>query len=153
RHDREWSMIYQDHPPYQVLSTSTLDFSTLQRLGRFSHFWDLIANSGNFSRTLELLKGPSLFAEFDELSIKLSRRHPQGHGVALLNLVESVWISLRDSPGMNVERLREALLEDYCGRVRRDPPVFLREGETKVRRFTDARKSATPARQRRHLAA
>ena len=35
RHDAEWQMVYADHPPYEVLQTKLMDFSTLQRMRRF----------------------------------------------------------------------------------------------------------------------
>ena len=50
RHDAEWGMVYSPHPPYEILQNRTIDFATMQRLRRFSRFWDLVANSGNFSR-------------------------------------------------------------------------------------------------------
>ena len=56
RHDQEWAMVYQDRPPYQVLQTRTMTFNALQEIGRFSHFWDQIANSGNFRQTLILIR-------------------------------------------------------------------------------------------------
>jgi hypothetical protein len=55
RHDAEWQMVYNPHPPYEVLSTRTMDFTTLARLRRFAKFWDLFGNSGNFVESLPLL--------------------------------------------------------------------------------------------------
>jgi hypothetical protein len=48
-------MIYSPHPPYEVLQTKLLDFPTMQRMRRFSRYWDLLGNSGNFRDTLPLL--------------------------------------------------------------------------------------------------
>jgi hypothetical protein len=48
RHDAEWGMVYSPTPPYEVLQTKLIDFFTMQRLRRFSRYWDLVANSGNF---------------------------------------------------------------------------------------------------------
>jgi hypothetical protein len=55
RHDAEWQMIYNPHPPYEVLSTRTMNFATLARLRRFAKFWDLFGNSGNFVESLPML--------------------------------------------------------------------------------------------------
>ena len=55
RHDAEWEMIYSPHPPYEVLQTKLLDFTTIQELRRFAKLWDTIANSGNFVETLPLV--------------------------------------------------------------------------------------------------
>ncbi len=164
RHDREWEMTYQEHPPYQVLRTKTMSFETIQRMTRFAHFWDLVANSGNFKNTMEIVSelaskrsNPSLSREMDELASELSKRHPQGHGVALLNLLESVWLYLRDEKKVDASLLRESLIRDYSldshGKTKRDIPVFLRD-ESAVSSSMSAQKlkaSATPKRQLRHL--
>jgi len=55
RHDAEWKMVYNPHPPYEVLSTRTMDFATLARLRRFAKFWDIFGNSGNFVESLPML--------------------------------------------------------------------------------------------------
>ena len=55
RHDAEWQMIYNPHPPYEVLSTRTMNFGTLARLRRFAKFWDIFGNSGNFVESLPML--------------------------------------------------------------------------------------------------
>ena len=57
RHDAEWQMIYSPHPPYEVLQTKLLDFTTIQELRRFAKYWDTLANSGNFVETVPLLWG------------------------------------------------------------------------------------------------
>jgi len=55
RHDAEWQMIYNPHPPYEILCNRLLDFATLQRLRRFAKYWDLVGNSGNFRHTTPLI--------------------------------------------------------------------------------------------------
>ena len=168
RHDSEWQMVYQEHPPFQVLQTRTMSFETLQSVGRFSLFWDLIANSGNFKNTLKLLTerslkraDHSLFFEFDELSCFLTKRHPQGHSVALLGLLESVWIYFKDHLKIDAETARALLIQDYTGSAKRDIPGFLRgapnskgsevsEAPQSLPRSLQPTVHATPARQRRH---
>jgi hypothetical protein len=117
-----------------------------------------VANSGNFKRTYALISGRagvSLYAEFDLLAKFLAQRHPQGHGVALINLVESIWIYLTEKLALDESNVREALLQDYTGSVKRDIPVFLREKKpgltSSARDQVQNLKSATPRRQRRHL--
>jgi radical SAM superfamily enzyme YgiQ (UPF0313 family) len=158
RHDQEWEMIYQQEQPFQILKTKTMSFEVLQEIDRFSHFWNQVANSGNFKRTYALISGRagvSLYAEFDLLAKFLAQRHPQGHGVALINLVESIWIYLTEKLALDESNVREALLQDYTGSVKRDIPVFLREKKpgltSSARDQVQNLKSATPRRQRRHL--
>ena len=160
RHDQEWQMTYQEHPPFQVLETRTMSFETLQRIDRFAYFWNLIGNSGNFVRTMKLLSDlsqqrpeQSLFWEFDELSRFLSKRHPQRSGVALLNLLESVWVYLTNQRGVDSALMRDILVTDYTSVVRRDIPAFLRKDA--LREGTESSEPyagpATPRRQRQHL--
>lgn len=137
RHDQEWVMIYQECPPFQVLQTRLLPFHIIQKLSRFAQFWDLYANSGNFKHTLSFLKNlsevrdhPSVFWEFYRFSEFLSVRHPQGNGIALINLVESAWIYFTETLQENRLKIREYLLQDYTGYIKRDIPPFLRISET-----------------------
>ena len=51
RHDAEWQMVYNPHPPYEILQNRLIDFATMQKLRRFARYWDLVGNSGNFVET------------------------------------------------------------------------------------------------------
>jgi radical SAM superfamily enzyme YgiQ (UPF0313 family) len=55
RHDAEWQMIYNPHPPYEILQNKLIDFTTMQKLRRFARYWDLAGNSGNFIETTPLI--------------------------------------------------------------------------------------------------
>jgi radical SAM superfamily enzyme YgiQ (UPF0313 family) len=59
RHDAEWQMIYNPHPPYEILQNQLIDFATMQRLRRFARYWDLVGNSGNFMESTPLIWGTS----------------------------------------------------------------------------------------------
>jgi radical SAM superfamily enzyme YgiQ (UPF0313 family) len=59
RHDAEWQMIYNPHPPYEILQNQLIDFATMQRLRRFARYWDLVGNSGNFVESTPLIWGTS----------------------------------------------------------------------------------------------
>jgi len=48
RHDAEWQMVYNPHPPYEILRNKLIDFATMQKLRRFARYWDLVGNSGKF---------------------------------------------------------------------------------------------------------
>ena len=48
RHDADWRMVYNPHPPYEILQNKLIDFATMQKLRRFARYWDLVGNSGNF---------------------------------------------------------------------------------------------------------
>jgi len=161
RHNNTWQMIYQEHPPFQVLSTKTMDYLTLQQMNRFAKFWDLIANSGNFPHTLKLFrkislenKSASLFWLFYQCSNFLAKRHEVSHGIALLRLTESIWIYLIEELKIEKNIAQEALIQDYaCGYKKRDLPNFLSSPNEK----NFGKKNATPSnsspqRQSRHNA-
>jgi radical SAM superfamily enzyme YgiQ (UPF0313 family) len=152
RHDVEWGMVYSPHPPYGVLQTKEIDFATMQRLRRFSRYWDLVANSGNFVETAPMIwatGGRSPFAAFMELSDALHARFGTGRGIALHHLAEFVFDRLGRTPD-----LARAMWRDYQRGGRVDCPEFLREHvpEDERRRVTRGRETtSSPPRQSRYL--
>jgi radical SAM superfamily enzyme YgiQ (UPF0313 family) len=85
RHDAEYGMIYASHPPYEILATRDIPFEDMQRMRRFARYWDIVANSGNFTATLKLLWRDvgSPFAEFMRFSDWLHARLGRTHQIAL----------------------------------------------------------------------
>ncbi len=59
RHDADWQMVYNPHPPYEILQNKLIEFATMQKLRRFARYWDLVGNSGNFIETTPLIWGAS----------------------------------------------------------------------------------------------
>ena len=55
RHDAEFAMRYAPHPPYEILATRDIAFPDMQRMRRFARYWDIVANSGQFTSTLPML--------------------------------------------------------------------------------------------------
>lgn len=55
RHDKQFDMVYNPNPPYELLANACLSFMQLQSLKRMARYWDLCYNSGNFRNTLPLL--------------------------------------------------------------------------------------------------
>src|SRR5204862_3416548 len=115
RHDVEWGMVYNPHPPYEILKTKLIDFAGMQRLRRFARFWDLIGNSGNFIETTHLLwsDGASPFIRFLQLSDWLHEHLGRSDGIALVRLVELVFDFLRSDLKLTIEKIYQALSRDY----------------------------------------
>lgn len=136
RHDHTFSMKYGDKPPYQIFQNKNLDFLQIQNLVRFSKHWDMIANSGNWKGFLHLLKTDSILTEksffdrFYSLSLFLSERHPQSHGISLTNLSESIFLYMIDVLNWQAETAVATLLKDYCFNKKRDLPTFLKNSES-----------------------
>jgi hypothetical protein len=154
RHDVEWGMVYSPNPPYEILQTRQIDFATMQKLRRFSRFWDLIANSGNFVQTLpRIWEDRSPFQSFMELTDWLFERTGRQHAIALHRLAELVFLFLIECRKQNPEQVAQLLWQDYQSNGRHELPEFLRPHSHLLDRKTrrEALASSLPARQARHL--
>ena len=138
RHTEQYKMVFDPYPPYTILSTSLIDFATMQRLVRFARYWDLVANSGRFANTLGAILGAAPFDNFMAFSDWIYARTDATHRIALDKLAALVvqWLQER---GMGRQEAGALVASDYAGRV--DAPA------DKVKQV------AAPARQARHLAA
>lgn len=96
RHDADWGMVYSANPPYDILKTKLIDFSTMQRLRRFARYWDLVANSGNFPEAMPALAN---FQEFLKFSDWLYAQTRQTHAIARARLAELLTRYFRDELG------------------------------------------------------
>ncbi len=134
RHEKNFKMIYSDYSPYQILSTSTMDYNTLQKMNRFAKFWDLYANSGQFKNLmawfLENPKNSSFFWSFFAFTEFLSERFTETHSLSLMSLSEQAWLYLKHC-GVSESAAAALIEKDYChGYKRRDLPVFLKTSTT-----------------------
>jgi radical SAM superfamily enzyme YgiQ (UPF0313 family) len=138
RHTDPFGMVYDPYPPYTVLATSLIDFSTMQRLVRFARYWDLVANSGRFANTIKQLLGASPFENFLAFSDWMYTRTDATHRIALDRLASLVreWLT---ECGMPAGAAAALLASDYAGRSNS-------HGATSTQQ-------AAPERQMRHLAA
>lgn len=168
RHQKEFEMEYADETPFQILKTKDISYEELQQMARFAKFLDLYSNSGKFPRSMALLKQsavsraaesePSWFKTFFLFTLFLSERHGQTHSIALLNLVESLWIYATQILKQDSDAWKEALALDYTTPVKRDLPAYLRapvvneeaRTEHSLKRQSEKRR-VLPARQKQHL--
>jgi hypothetical protein len=128
RHDQEWAMVYSDVPPYEILQTKDIDFATMQRLRRFSRYWDLIANSGNFVESLALLWLPdgAPFRCFLGFSDWLFTTSGRTHGIALPLLFELFFTYLTAQRRLDASEIAPVVWRDYQRGGHTDRPRFLR---------------------------
>ena len=128
RHDADWQMVYNPHPPYEILQTGLIDFATMQRLRRLARYWDLVANSGNFVNTTPLIwgNGASPFRSFLRWSDWLFGRTGQTESIALPRLMELLSEFLTTQFNVKPNQVAEALRHDYQRGGRKDLPGFLR---------------------------
>ncbi len=136
RHTDAFKLRFNPDPPYNILATSKLDFSTLQRMNRFAKYWDIFANSGYFPNCLPALLGDSAFARFMAFADWLHMRDYKSFGLSLDRQLEALENYLLERDGtndvVNADRQRHQVMH------RRQ-----RQGKIDTH---------TPARQLRHLA-
>lgn len=152
RHDAEWQMVYNPHPPYEILQNKLIDFITMQKLRRFARYWDLVGNSGNFVESTSLIwKNTSPFKAFLRWSEWLHGRIGRTDSIALTHLMELLFEYLTRDLDLNARLVAETMWRDYQRGGRDDKPVFLREfvpdEEPKPRRA----KATALKRQSRHM--
>jgi hypothetical protein len=148
RHTDNYDMRFNPLPPYNVLSTSLIDFATMQRLSRFARYWDMIANSGRFTSTIKLITASDPFARFMALSDWLFATTGQTHKISLGRLFDLLHQALPELYSADQERVRLALWEDYQRTGLKKRPSFA-SGESTVNPKPVAHTS-TPQRQARH---
>ena len=152
RHDKTWEMVYSANPPYEILQNKLIDFATMQRMRRFSRYWDLIGNSGNFLETVPLLwcDHQSPFARFMSLSEWIFLKVGRQHSIALLRLSELFFQFLTDELGLDKGEVAEVCWRDWQRPGRTEKPIFLRAFifDFQIPRI----RQALPKRQARHLA-
>ena len=126
RHDAEWQMVYNPNAPYEILQNRLIDFATMQRLRRFSRYWDLVGNSGNFIESAPLIWGEGLpFEGFMRFSDWLFAKVGRTDSIALARLGELVFEYLVEC-GRERQSCANALWRDYQRGGRKDKPEYLR---------------------------
>ena len=163
RHDQEWGMVYNPAPPYEVLQTNQMDFSTLSRLRRFARFWDLFGNSGNFTESLALLwaspsddsppadpaRSRSPFWSVLNFADWLHERGVRTSGVAQLRQFELLFHYLTEERRRPEPVVRPAIQRDFERGGRHEMPAWLRSGE-RASPAPKTSRASLPRRQRRH---
>ena len=173
RHDAEWQMIYNPHPPYEILQNRLLDFATMQRLRRFARYWDLVGNSGNFVESTPLIWGVaqvtdlcenkkdfpdrrsvphSPFPAFLRFSDWLHARTGRTDSIALVRLMELLFEFLTGELQLDAKPVAETMWRDYQRGGRHDKPGFLKDFLMEEKAVPLRKtKTALPKRQARHL--
>jgi radical SAM superfamily enzyme YgiQ (UPF0313 family) len=143
RHEKEYAMVYQNFAPFQIVSTSTMDYHVLQRMNRFAKFWDLYANSGEFKNFMKWMKDQpgSYFWNFMKFVDVLSLKYTDTHSISMMSLAEQAWSYLIKSQ-ISEEASAELIKKDFCdGPKKRDLPPFLKITERVIKRESTSLKS------------
>jgi radical SAM superfamily enzyme YgiQ (UPF0313 family) len=121
RHTEPFQMVFDPAPPYTVLQTGAVDAATLQRFTRLARYWELVANSGRFKRTLAvLLSIPTPVAATQNLpqtapQADLQDAAREGSPFnAFLNFSDWLWQTTGKTSGLSPEMLVDALFDYLC---------------------------------------
>jgi len=152
RHTKDFALRFNPAPPYNILSTDCIDFAEMQKLSRFSRYWDILANSGRYSRTLPVILGDSAFDGFFRLSEWLYAKTRQTHAIAHERMVHLLYDYLLEC-GHAEDDAAAVLIADYRGTGGRSRLRF-ESADTELPLPKPAKaKKHTPERQARHLQA
>lgn len=114
RHNNVYDLRYNPQPPYNILSTSSIDFMTMQKVNRFARFWDLIGNSGRFINTLPMILGEAPFQRFMLLSEKLYELSGSTWKIALKRLFELIYVVMTETLNMAADDVKDRLKLDFA---------------------------------------
>lgn len=127
RHDIEHKMIYSNIPPYDVLQTSTLSFMDIQIMKRFSRFWDLTYNSGNFKQSVKLIwQDESVFENFYNFSIWVYSQTDSTWQISLQRQGELLFKYLCEVKKLDAGFVAKNMLEDMMKIKGRAVPNYLK---------------------------
>ena len=108
RHTVEHGMVYDANPTYTVQQTAAVTRADMQRVTRFSRYWDLVANSGRFKQTLPVLLGAGGYASAD------ARANSPSPFYAFLAFADWLWQTTGKTSGLSPEMLVDTLFDYLC---------------------------------------
>ena len=159
RHTQEFEMVFDPYPPYTILATKDISFGDMQRLIRFARYWDMVANSGRFTHTLQVILGGSPFERFMQLSDWLYSNTDATHKIALDRLAKLVGQWLITASSISEQEVLALIASDYAGDAqhhqgnRKEKKNDKKAVATVITSVpTSSTGSAAPQRQVRHLA-
>ena len=151
RHTEAAAMVYDPEPPYSILQNGVVDFATVQRMQRLARYWDLVANSGRFARSLQLLlSGSSAFGAFLRWGDWLWQTTAKTHECAQEKRVDLLFDHRSAVRGLDAGEVRAALLADYLASGARARPRCLAALLEGAQQAAQAQAAPRAERQARH---
>ena len=131
RHTEEYELRFNPNPPFNVLSTSLVDYPTMQRMNRFARYWDMLANSGRFAGTMNMLLSGNAFEQFMKISDELFARTGQTHKISLLRLFDLLYQIAIKNLGFEMQQVYELLAADFSRSGLKSIPEFISQNTEK----------------------
>jgi len=113
RHTESYQLRYNPQPPYNILSTRDIPFSTMQRVNRFARYWDMIGNSGRFKQTLPLILKHNAFDSFIALSDAIYEQVGSSWKISVKRLFVLLYENLTKQFGFSEQEVMLVLEQDY----------------------------------------
>ena len=90
RHTEAFDLRFNPLPPFNILSTDRVNFTTMQRINRFARYWDMIGNSGRFKYSLPHILSEKPFDDFMAITEWIFNKTGQIHKINLKKLYELI---------------------------------------------------------------
>ena len=90
RHTEAFDLRFNPLPPFNILSTDRVSFTTMQRINRFARYWDMIGNSGRFKYSLPHMLSDEPFDDFMAITEWIFNKTGQIHKINLKKLFELI---------------------------------------------------------------
>jgi radical SAM superfamily enzyme YgiQ (UPF0313 family) len=128
RHDEIYGMVYSDIPPYDIVKNDLISFSSLQKMKRFSRFWDIAYNSGNFRSSVEYIWGDgSVYEGFFAFSEWIYEQTESTWQISLNRFSELIFNYLTSVLGYDTTLIADSIISDIARVKGRKIPGYLRE--------------------------
>ncbi|MCX7978750.1 MAG: DUF4080 domain-containing protein, partial [Bdellovibrionaceae bacterium] len=154
RHDREYEVVWNPHPPFNIISNRDMDALTIRRLTAFAKIWDLFANSGHFKNTIQKWKQNcqgSWFFEFLSFVDFFVGVHSQLHGIHLNDQAEALYRWLVEKRGWNPQDTANLIAQDWQRKAGRPALSFM--SNPRISAVHTVRADKRKGRQNTHLTA
>ncbi|MBA6391184.1 B12-binding domain-containing radical SAM protein [Colwellia sp. BRX10-3] len=90
RHTQAYDLRFNPLPPFNILSTDRVSFTSMQRINRFARYWDMIGNSGRFKYALPHMLSDEPFDDFMAITEWIFNKTGQIHKINLKKLFELI---------------------------------------------------------------
>lgn len=152
RHDEQYNMVYSDQPPYDILKNNMLSFEDIQKMKRFSRFWNLYYNSGNFKRSIaQLWQDGDVYEQFFAYSLWIYEQTNSTWKISLERLAELLFMYRTQVQGADETEYAGTILSDIMKLEGRKVPNFLKPFAYDKANFGQLSSSGHNKRQVRHL--
>jgi len=152
RHTEEFGLRFNPNPPFSIVGSDTVQFTDVQFMNRFARYWDMIGNSGRFTKTLPLLVSDAPFEQFSIVVNEIFERSGQTHKISLLRLFDLVFDIATQTLSLDAEAIQMTIGYDHQQSGLKSRPKCLQYGQKSVQQGSarSQSKKNNASRQARH---